>query len=97
MGFRSIFRLASRARCTRLAMLGLVLGAAAGALYTIQSLSHMIVEHTFDKLIVGLLLTLIGAIIGWLAGTMAVLPLRRTDRESSQETEASDPVNAPTA
>jgi len=57
----------------RAAGLGLIVGALAGAVYTIQSAPHMIVSADFDKLLVGALLSALGAVIGWLAGAMTAL------------------------
>ena len=52
--------------------LGLIVGAIGGALYGAQSTRHMIVPGPYDKLIVGILLTCLAAIVGWLAGLMLV-------------------------
>jgi 3-oxoacyl-(acyl-carrier-protein) synthase len=49
---------------------GMIVGALAGALYSIQSARHMIVSGAHDKLVVGVLLTLLASAAGWLAGLM---------------------------
>jgi hypothetical protein len=52
-----------------------LLGAVAAAAYTLQSAPHMVVPGAHDKLTVGVLLTLLGAAIGWTAG--CILPIGR--------------------
>jgi len=53
--------------------LGFIAGAIAGAAYTIQSAPHMVVGAGHDRLLVGALLSALGAAIGWLVGAMASL------------------------
>ena len=81
MRLHAILRHTLGVHAARLPLLGLGLGALGGVLYTLQSAPHMVVEHPFDKPIVGLLLALLGAGIGWLTGILTALPLRSADPE----------------
>ena len=56
--------------------LAAAIGSLGGGLYTLQSASHMVVTGPYDILVVGLLLALIGAGIGWLCAVIAAKPLR---------------------
>lgn len=54
--------------------LGALVGAAGGALYTLDSRRHMVVPGAHDVLIVGVILSGIGAGAGWLAGHLLDRP-----------------------
>jgi hypothetical protein len=58
-----------------LPLLGLAAGALAGAAYTLESASHMLLPARTDLYIVGLMLAAIGAAAGWLVGVMVRAPL----------------------
>jgi xanthosine utilization system XapX-like protein len=61
-----------------LPLLGLAAGAAGGVAYTLDSAPHMVLPAPTDLYLVGLLLALLGAAAGWLAGAMISAPLRRS-------------------
>ena len=58
-----------------------VAGAIAGGLYTAQSAPHMVVSAAHDKLIVGFMLAVTGAAIGWLTGCLVAAGVRGRSEE----------------
>jgi hypothetical protein len=86
--------LVSRLR-QRLPRVGLAGGGVAGALYAAQSSQHMIVDGTYDKLVVGALLSLLLALAGWLAGVILLSSLRdEEDRSRAAHAGTSEPREA---
>jgi hypothetical protein len=65
---------------------GFLAGMMLGALYTLQSSSHMIVQSPHDPYIIGVLLALIGGLLGWLTGVLLRRPLSASNQAQSRET-----------
>ncbi len=86
---RPLGRLDARAP---LPLLGLVAGALAGAGYTLESASHMVLPSPSDLYLVGLMLAALGAAAGWLVGAMLRTPLVR--RKSGPDGEGA-PTDSP--
>jgi hypothetical protein len=82
---RPLQRLAPIARVfrRRATAWGAIAGTLAGALYAAQSAPHMVVSSTYDKLIVGAMLAITGAAIGWLGGCMLANGVSEQSEECS--------------